>query len=190
MMILVTYPRTGVNFLFEAIKFKTGVEIEDGRHQEVTHQQNIINVVRDPKESMISWISMADDYEDPNIKNNTFDSLVKVILETKYIKMYNFLLSRDTIFINYKDFSKIDSVIEYICNKLGLEIINNQPINQEEIHKINRVKLKDEGGYLLTSKDTAKYQEYKEKIDSLDLSKCYDLYYKALDRCIKLDNEI
>jgi hypothetical protein len=177
-----TYPRTGVNFLQESIKQKTDCTIEFN-HAEFSTEEVIINIVRNPKESMISWISMMDTYGDEGIKKNNFDKLINLIMVKKYINMYNFLLSRDTIFVNYKDFNNIDNLVIKLCNIVDLKVLNTEIINEEEIHKINSLK---EGGYLISSKNTDLYNMYKEKFDSVDLAECYTLYKKALDRCITI----
>jgi len=186
-MLFVSYPRTGVNFLSNAIEFKTGVKIKY-THSHHVDDKVILNIVRDPKDSMISWISMMDHHGDKGVKNNDLNSLIEVIAKNKYISMYKFLLSLDTIFINYHDFNNIDKLIYSISNILNISC-NDKKINKEEIYQsINSKENFISHGYLVTSKSTNEYLYYKDKIDKIDISECYDLYYKALDRCIKLDN--
>jgi hypothetical protein len=177
-----TYPRTGVNFLQESIKQKTNHNIEFN-HAEFSTEEIIINIVRDPKESMISWISMMDTFGDKGIKKNNFDKLVNLIMIKKYINMYNFLLSRDTVFVNYKDFNNIDNLIIKLCNLIDLKVVNTKTINIKQIDSINSLK---EGGYLTSSKNTDIYNIYKKKFQNVNLLECYDLYNRALDKCIKI----
>lgn len=181
-MIFLSYPRTGVNFLCKAIEYKTKVRI-DYNHETYTNENIVLNIVRDPKESITSWITMSNMNQERALKNNNIDNLVKTIAKNKYISMYKFLLSRDTIFINYKDLKEIDKLIDAISKKLDIPC-SKIPIDKEEIDKLN------EGqryvGYHLTSKKSLKYNQYKKEIDQIDLSECYNLYYKALNRCIKI----
>jgi hypothetical protein len=188
-MIFVSYPRTGVNFLSNSIEIKTGVKIKY-THSHHVDDKIILNIVRDPKDSMVSWISMMGSHGDPGVKNNDFNSVIEVIAKNKYISMYKFLLSLDTIFINYHDFNNIDKLIYTISNILNLPY-KDTLIDKKQIYSsINSKENFISKGYLITSKNTEGYLDYKEKISEIDLSECYDLYYKALKKCIKLDNEI
>jgi hypothetical protein len=182
-MIFLSYPRTGVNFLCKAIEHKTGTYIPYN-HDTYTNEEVILNIVRDPKESMSSWLAMSDKNEEHIIKNNSIDKVIDVITKNKYINMYKFLLSKNTIFINYKDFKKIDELIKKLSEILNLDY-NDNAISIEKINQSNQEQY-GEIGYLLTSKHNPKYQEYKDQIDKTDLSECYELYNQALTRCIKI----
>lgn len=175
-MIFITYPRSGVNFLSNAIALKTIVRIKYS-HEEYTDDNVILNIVRDPVESFTSCAAMNDFNKDINAEINVY-------AKNKYINMYKFLLSKDTIFINYKDLSQIDNLVEKISEILKLRC-DLKPLNVD-LAKLVYEPEQYPGWYYSTSKKNPKYKEYNKIIKSLDLSECYDLYYKALNRCIKI----
>lgn len=185
-MQFITYPRTGVNFMVEAIKMQTGLEIKYSHIEFFEGDDLLINIVRDPSESIASWISLAIFREDSVIKNNDLNSVVNLRAKNKYINMYNFLLSNNnTIFINYKDFLNIDELMIKLCDILNINIVNKldiDKVNDIVLEKSNRLKAK----YLLTSKKEEQYIEIYNKIKKIDLTECYDLYNQALDKCIKI----
>jgi hypothetical protein len=199
-MIFITYPRSGVNFITKAIEQQTGHIIKyqhsfnagewiGYRDRQVDESEDyIINVVRDPVESMASWLSMQYEVKDNSLINNGHAKMLKAKSIPKYINMYRQLLSlNNVIFINYKDFSQIDKLLLKLYEILNIKIIKNESIDKNLIDNEN-LKLGDK--YLLSSKKNPTYLEVMDTLKDYDLSKCYELYYKALDRCIKLDNEI
>jgi hypothetical protein len=198
-MIFVTYPRSGVNFITTAIEQQTGQKIQYqhgfslgkrgsfiDRHVDES-EDYIINIVRDPKESMVSWLSMQYEVNDENLIKNGYEKILNANFIPMYIKMYEKLLSlNNTVFINYKDFDKIDKLLLKLYEILKIIPTTSDLVNKNIVDDQN-LKLK-ESGYILSSKKTIKYLEIFSYIEYQNLSLCYDLYYKALDRCIKLDN--
>jgi hypothetical protein len=200
-MIFITYPRSGVNFITKAIEQQTGQKIQYQHsfsagewmgflHKNVDELEDyIINIVRDPKESMASWLSMQYEVNDENLIKNGYEKILKANFIPMYIKMYEKLLSlNNTVFINYKDFNKIDKLLLKLYKILKIIPITNDLVNKNIVNNEN-LKLR-ESGYILSSKKNIKYLEIFNYIEYQNLSLCYDLYYKALDRCIKLDNEV
>jgi hypothetical protein len=184
-MIFITFPRSGVNFLSKAIELKTKVRIKYS-HETYTDEDIILNIVRDPKESFTSWLTIDDrNIQTSQIKDNT-DNLINKYAKNTYIDMYNFLLSKDTIFVNYKDLLEIDRLIEKISEILKIPC-DSKPLDFNAALKVYEGKLHNKA-YYVTSKDNPKYEEYKKNVEDIDLSECYNLYYQALDRCLKLDN--
>jgi hypothetical protein len=194
-MIFITYPRSGVNFVTEAINLQTGIKIsyqhdfvefywDNNRvDKDVDESEDvIITIVRDPKDSMVSWLSMQYELNDTPLINNGFTKIIKSKSIPKYKKLYNKLLSfNNVIFINYDDLYNINDLLQNLYKILNLKVIDDSL----DIDRIN-TKNKTVNDYLITSKDSFKYKEYKNIISNIDLSECYDLYYKALDKCIKI----
>jgi hypothetical protein len=187
-MLFVTYPRTAVNFMIGAIRIQTGVDIKYTHAEFVDTDDLLINIVRDPVESIASWLSLAIFRNDHVLKNNKLESVVGLIAKSKYTNMYNFLLSKeDTIFINYKDIDNIEQLMKKLCDILKLEIINELVV--DDVNKRNLDKSKHfDAKYLITSKTHPEYEEIYNKIKHIDFTELYALYNRALDRCIKLDN--
>jgi hypothetical protein len=195
-MLFITYPRSGVNFITRAMMNQTGLAIHyqhsfDGRQhteKDVDESEDyIVNIVRDPKESMASWISMQYEGEDNDLIKNGHKKMLKARIIPRYIKMYEKLLSfNNVVFIDYKDFNQIDKLLSKLYKVLQITPITNEPVNKTIVDNKN-LEL-GEDGYLLSSKKTTRYLEILKDIEDQDLSACYDLYHKALARCIKLDN--
>lgn len=197
-MIFITFPRSGVNFITRAIAEQTGVSIEYqhnfyatlGKGQTTrlidSTEDYIINIVRNPADSMASWLSMQYERDDTSLINNGYIKITKTIHIPKYINLYKQLFSHDNvIFIDYNDFNdNLHLILKKLYKILKLEIINNHlDVEHLKISMINEAK---EKYYLYGSKNYSKYQEIRETLDTIDLSQCYDLYYKALERCIKI----
>lgn len=197
-MIFITYPRSGVNFITKAIEQQTGYKISyqhsfdiqqwiGYRDRPVDESEDyIINIVRDPKESMASWLSMQYEVNDDSLINNGHKKMLRAKSIPKYINMYRKLLSfNNVIFINYEDFSQIDRLLMHLYKILDIRPLTNEAVNKQSIDTENS-KLGDK--YLLSSKENPTYLEVLKTLENYDLSKCYDLYYQALSKCIKLDN--
>jgi hypothetical protein len=173
-----------------AIKMQTGTNIRHTHAEYVDEDELLINIVRDPLESIASWISLAIFRNDYVLKNNKLDNVVYSIAKNKYINMYNFLLSKEnTIFINYKDIDNIEKLMIKLCDILKLKITNKLVIDDINKNNLNRSE-EFNAKYLITSKTRPEYEDIYNRLKSLDFTELYSLYNKALDRCIKLDNEI
>jgi hypothetical protein len=187
-MLFVTYPRTAVNFMIGAINMQTGVNIKYTHDQFIDKDELLINIVRDPLESIASWISLAIFRNDHALQHNKLESVVHLIAKNKYINMYNFLLSKkDTVFINYKDIANIEKLMIKLCDILELKIINElviDDVNKKNLDRSNYLNAK----YLITSKTRPEYEDIYNKLKDIDFTDLYTLYNRALDRCIKLDN--
>jgi hypothetical protein len=199
-MIFITYPRSGVNFITKAIEQQTGHEIQyqhsfnvgewvGFRDREIDESEDyIINIVRDPMESMASWISMQYEINDTPLLNNGHEKMLKAKSIPKYTNMYRKLLDlNNVVFINYQDFNEIDKLLFKLYEILNIKTIKNEFVDK---HSINNENMKLGDKYLISSKNTSTYLKVLDSLKDQDLSQCYELYYKALDRCIKLDNEI
>jgi hypothetical protein len=195
-MIFITYPRSGVNFITKAIEQQTGQQIQyqhsfnagewiGFKDREINKSEDyIINIVRDPVESMASWLSMQYEVGDTPLIKNGHEKILKAKSIPKYINMYHKLLSlNNVVFINYNDFNRIDKILLKLYEILNIETIKNETINKDFIDSEN---LKLGSKYLLSSKTTPRYLEVLDTIKNYDLFKCYELYYQALDRCIKI----
>lgn len=197
-MIFVTFPRSGVNFITTAIEHQTGVSIHyqhdfyaaSGKGQATRlideSEDYIINIVRDPVESMASWISMQYNFDDHPLINNGYLKVTKAQHIPKYINLYKKLLSyNNVIFINYNDLKeKPQLVLNHLYDILKLKV-NTSKLDLSDIKNKISQKMEDHP-YLSSSKLMPDYEEIKETISLINLSECYSLYYQSLEKCIKI----
>lgn len=195
-MIFITFPRSGVNFITTAIKYQTGVSIgyqhdfyaAAGKGETtrlIDHSEDyIINIVRDPAESMASWISMQYQFNDEPLIDNGYIKITKAKHIPKYINLYRKLLSyNNVIFIDYADLrDNTQQILNKLYKILNLKANNMELSNIKEILANNMINQE----YLSTSKNINNYQDILDTLKIMDLSKCYTLYRKALSRCIKI----
>lgn len=197
-MIFITFPRSGVNFITTAIKHQTGVTINykhdfynESENEKLTtlideSEDYIINIVRDPIESMASWISMQYNFDDHPLIVNGYVKVTRAQHIPKYINLYKKLLSyNNVIFINYKDLKEhTQLVLNNLYKVLDISIINNE-LDLDDIKQYIENNMKSEP-YLYSSKNNDQYLEIKNTLNNMDLSECYAIYHQALDKCIKI----
>jgi hypothetical protein len=176
------FGRNAGNFLIHKIHHETGANII--YTHSLVEDDTIINIVRDPLDSIASRISMNQTIIF-DIKRENYIQYAENELIPYYKKVYNLLLEskNKVIFIKYEDINN-PLLFDKLYKILGLSIINYQKdFNFTESSKPIK-------NYQITSKYNQNYENIKNTLLNLDLLECYNLYYKALDRCIKLDNEI
>jgi hypothetical protein len=181
-MMLIGFGRNAGNFLVHKMHYETGANIQ--YTHTLVEDDIIINIVRDPLDSIASKISLNQtiifDIEKEKYIKYATDELI-----TYYTGIYDVLLKskNKVIFIKYEDINN-PLLFNKLYKMLNLSIITREAdFNFTESSKL----IKD---YQITSKQNHNYENIKNTLLKLDLSKCYDSYYKALDRCIKLDNQV
>jgi hypothetical protein len=177
---IVTAPRVGSYYLQDRILQHTGIYIKKYHN---VKDNKMITIARDPVEMLTSKLSMTAFYDKNNetlnhirnSKENTkdldayLDSLSKANLDTNFY-----------IVIDYRDL--IDEPLKTtksVANMLNLPIVS-------EKYKEGNIKDRSENSHLVTSKNVSDYEEIKSYVEQLDLSKLYDLYNKALTKCINI----
>jgi hypothetical protein len=167
-----TVPRTGSHYLREMLDQQTGWYIE--KYHDV-QKSNIITIVRDPFEIMVSDITMRAFY-DSDIQIN---SLNYTTLANNYEKLSKELYYNADIFVNYNDLiSRPYETTKKVAEKIGLDIVSDTYVSG----------LKDQPEYkhLVSSKTVSEYDIVAEQIKEFDLSGMYDIYNKLLSKCIEI----
>jgi len=177
--ILTTYPRSGQHYLIDLIKQQLGYDLEFTHDLVISGYDKYISIVRNPYDCILSWVIM-EVHCGPLEGSREFPMkqyMDKAILE--YLLYYKYANSKVDILIDYNDLIDYpNKVIDYISNELKLIKQNNDYISTI----FDRV----EGRFLKTSTTSYLYNEIKAELDTRDLSKCYDLYNQAINKCIDL----
>lgn len=148
-------------------RFWSGLEVD---------KLKLITIVRDPKDLLISHVSLAVrqrhegfiiDEETPlNVDN------IRALAE-KYRDHYIELEKSSTIVIDYNQLiSSPFEVITALAQRLGIEIITDK----------YQTKLVDFDDYVVSSKELPEYNYSKNIINEMDLSDFYQAYYKILPK--------
>jgi hypothetical protein len=175
-----TLPRVGSFYLQDRILQHTGVYI---KKYHSFKDNKMITIVRDPIEMLTSKLAMTAFYDNNNetidhIRNKGnniadldiyLDGLNKVE-ETKHFY----------IVIDYSDL-----VTHPLKTTVALANIMNFPIISND-YKENTIREYPANGHLISSKRVDEYEEIRAYVEKLDLSRLYDFYNKAIDRCIKI----
>lgn len=164
---IVTYPRSGANYLHNLIFNYSSISI-GYVHKTDNLNGKIITIARDPFESIHSDVTMRKHYHPEECYNKKYNE--------RYIDIYNFLYDRADIVVDYKDLVKSpNQVVEKICNLFKFEkLLNNRP---------QKVDDKDQS-YLVSSKTSSRYKE--KHFDLEDIKDCYVPYIKLLSKAIDL----
>lgn len=164
---IVTYPRSGANYLYHLILNHTSISIPY-LHKVDNAKGTIITIVRDPFESIHSHVTMRKHYHPDEGYNKTYNE--------QYIDLYNFLYDNANIVIDYKDLIESPKlVLEKVCNILEFkELPNNIPPEEDN----------EERSYLVSSKTSTKYKE--KHFNMEDIQDCYEPYRRLLSKSTDL----
>lgn len=176
---IVTYPRSGSNFLFHYLKNTTDFNITK-THDKVFNNKNIITIIRDPFDSISSMITMQ--YKDLEEYTHNYQFACDARIQ-QYESFYNYILQNIDFIIDFNDIeNKIDKVSNLICKKFD----GNKTNKIEEINKFDWFKKTAtlEDGNIATSKTHQHYDLSRESLRTYSLSKCYKLYNEALSKSI------
>jgi hypothetical protein len=174
-----TYPRSGSNFLVHYLKNTTDINIIK-THDKIFNNKNIVTIIRDPFDSIVSMITMQ--YKDLEEYNHNYQFACDARID-QYKSFYNYILQNIDFIIDFNNIeNKIDKISTKICNDFGAnKIISIENENKFEwFKKTSRL----EEGNIPTSKDHRYYEFAKESLSQYNLSRCYDLYNKALSRSV------
>jgi hypothetical protein len=198
---IVTVPRTGSHYLQERLFVHTGhvvLKYHEPKPQTWGYaiggllnnnarfwsgleigQLKMITIARDPKDLLISDITMAIKQKHRNFEDISLLQ-IKDIQDraNQYCDHYTKLSSQSKIIVDY------DQLVSYpfettchIANLLNIKIITEK----------YKTKLKDyKNGYMVSSKNASGYDVIKEAVDQVDLFKFYEAYDKIKSKCISL----
>ena len=164
---IISYPRSGTHYLQNLIVRYSSKKITFS-HYPVTENNFIITVIRDPFDSIQSFVAMKK-YYNPETYYET-DYL------DYYVELYKYLDSNAGIVIDYNDLiSSPEKTTKIICDLLGFK---KTPSN----YKMHGDRKEIE--YLVSSKTVKEYDEEYFKIE--DMAKCYNEYHKLLSKANKV----
>jgi len=168
---IVTYPRSGANYLSNLILNNCRQDIKYF-HIPENPDCFIITIARDPFESIHSHVTMRKHYHPDEEYYKKYNN--------EYKDMYNFLYENANLIIKYEDLINFpEMVLLKICSDTGLEI------NQLDIPLPMPVDNK-ENTYLRSSKTSSEYKNEHFKIE--DIADCYEPYNKLLSKAFDLTN--
>lgn len=167
---IITYPRSGANYLQTLLLNKTGELVPYSHTIDKINSENsiIIGIARDPFESIHSHVTMKKHYYPGQSFNKSYID--------QYKEIYNFSYENAEVVIDYTDLiQKPKKVLEKVCSMLGLlESLSNRPpqvlVDNKKID------------YLVTSKTSLMYE--KKHFDIEDIQECYEPYNKLMLKAI------
>ena len=179
-ILLCTYPRSGKNFLRSYMEQQLDCDTTWTHERNLQNSSNVITLVRDPKDCIVSWAAMEMYYETKNPTRSAQKAefyLQNAIIE--YMLFFSFINKQNAMFIKFEDVvSDINGVIDHISNHFNISVLTKSYVENMSNNTKER--------HILSSSDTSHYEEAKLAINSFDLNKCYELYNQALKRCINL----
>lgn len=183
---MVTYPRSGKNWLYWYISNNTNLKInfthyfdfddsdEDYELYKKIFSDSIITMVRDPIECIASI--------------NTMEKSVRVQERIdSYIDHYKFVLKNAKMFFLFEDLkSNTNKIVSHICEEFNgtMNVVSESFDDYKEWH----LKTQD-SRKLVSSKNDEEYRKNVELVKGLDLSEHYKLYNLAKEKCIKFSEQ-
>jgi hypothetical protein len=175
-----TVPRVGSFYLQDRILQHTGVYI---KKYHSFKDNKMITVARDPIDMLTSKLAMTAFYD----KNNeTVDHIRNSQDNTADLNIYLNSLNKVDMAEDFYIVVDYNDLINYpfettvaITGMMNLSIVNND-------YKENTIREYPENSHIISSKKVAEYEEIKSYVKKLDLSPLYDIYNKALTKCIKI----
>lgn len=168
--VILTFPRCGSHYLQQLIYQKTDLFIDKTHHITTFKNKKIISIIRNPEDTFKSMVAMQRHYGSNKIMG--FGLPLK-----EYPEFYHYLMSKDSILINYEDLiSSPDKVAKAVAKRLNLDVndIEYQDVLFDKPHY----------KHLISSKTSDEYE--KINLSKFDLSNCNDVYRKALLKCITI----
>lgn len=190
---LITYPRCGSTYLFELFResfqkkiykkhFYTTrkMDLENSKNEDYyndigseSFKKNnyVITVLRNPVDAISSLCAMENFYN----KNADTDLNIKQYTEY-YSYCFKDILKIADLIINFNDIDiHKNNILEYVSNNT-----DNKIVNKNYIPEISDV-LKDK--FLKSSKINKNYEYIREKVNSSDLTACFNIYNKLIVEC-------
>ena len=172
---LLTFPRSGSRFFM----ISTQVDGMQNSHyvSDIKTQPNaVIGIVRDPIESLTSYLAMLDHFQEPKFLGN-----YSVIEDKKrwidlYKEVYSYYVNNECFLILNEDLRN------YPQKTINGLLENFNLFNFFNAKNSNRTPNEN---YLLTSKNTKNYAKIMEMLKEENLEELYDLYNKAKERAIR-----
>jgi hypothetical protein len=184
---IVTLPRVGSNYLQDRIFQHTGIFVQ--KYHKV-QDNNMITIVRDPIELLTSELAMGVFYDPEGKKiNDRRKQLWEVELQRDYMKYLSDKDDMDVIddfhtVIDYRTLIAFPyETTQAVASIMGLEIIQRDYTN-------SRLRNYEEYKHILSSKKVKEYDDIKEHLHTMDLSRMYEFYNKMLAKCIDIPGTV
>ncbi len=175
-----TLPRVGSFYLQDRILQHTGVYI---KKYHSFKDNKMITVIRDPIDMLTSKLAMTAFYDE---NNETIDHIRNNKNNIPDLDMYLDGLNKVEKAKHFYTVINYDDLINHpFKTTVAIANIINLPITND-VYKENKIKEYPKNGHLISSKKVDDYEEIKAYVEKLDLSRLYDFYNKALDKCIKI----
>jgi hypothetical protein len=174
--ILITYPRSASHYFDKLFYAKTNFYIErchtvDGIfNKENDKLRKVITIVRDPRDSINSYISLKAHFKtDPeNVRE----------MVSEYILLYSFLNDHADYVIDYKDLvEQPEVVIDKLVNLMGIT-------KENYVSFANNLISYDSKNFISSSKDVPGYG--KVNLDYYNVNSCYFYYNRLLSKKITI----
>lgn len=184
--IILTFPRSGSNYLRELIKQK----LRDPNNPDIpinipkTHSisecdgKRVISIIRDPFDTMKSLITLALSFpENPEFAVESGESFK--FPANQYMETYSYIMDNSDLIIDYRDLiSRPNDVIDYLAQSMNLVVNKEEYVNE----------LVDGPNHLVSSTTSKLYNNinYLKHLPGNGLSfACMNYYKGALKKTIK-----
>lgn len=187
---IITYPRSGQNFLEYCLKETTDIEVicthpnltDDHTTKDLTEGYTKLTIVRNPVDAIASISTLEIVGNGINFVDSTFiaNRLKNYILANEYI------MDNADIFIGYDELSDPETLVRSLCERVGGQVTGSfDNINQryEQYHLENKPEWK-----LLSSQDQYLYNSVRNAVSSwtaygeYTLARCNEIYNIALSK--------
>jgi hypothetical protein len=184
--IILTFPRSGSNYLRELIKQKLRdpnnpdipIEIPKTHLPSEADGKKVISIIRDPFETMKSLITLALSFpDDPQFTVESGE--IFKFPANEYMNTYSYIIDNSDLIIDYNDLiSRPNDVLDLLAKSMNLVINKEEYINQ----------LVDSTNHLVSSKTSKLYNtiNYLQHLPGNGLSfACMNYYKRALKKTLK-----
>ena len=182
---IITYPRCGSTYLYWLLSSRYNLDIKkfhllsEESILNIEEYKNKISVVRDPNDAIASLITMESFYYR---SEQSLDQYLAIKIPERindYINFYNTAFDQIDIIFKYEQINNYrDKLINFITEKTNFKVVNQNYIDIVHDNKKHF--------FLRTSTKSEEYQYIHDKINDYDLSQCYLVYNKCLNKAIDL----
>jgi hypothetical protein len=172
---LLTFPRSGSVFFMKSTQIPQ-IEQTHSVSDIKTQEYGVIGIVRDPIESLTSYVAMLDYFNKPIIPeyNSVFEEKQRWI--DHYKEVYSYYVNSKCFLILNEDLRNYpEKTVNGILEKFNLF---------NSFNKTNSKNLPD-GQYIPTSKNTKNYAKIMKMFKEENLEELYTLYNMAKEKAIR-----
>ena len=184
--IILTFPRSGSNYLHELIKQKLrdpnnpDIPIDIPKTHSISESdgKKVISIIRDPFDTMKSLITLALNFpENPEFAVESGE--VFKFPANQYMETYSYIIDNSDLIIDYRDLiSRPNDVIDYLAQSMNLVVNKEEYVNE----------LFDSPNHLVSSTTSKLYNtiNYVKHLPGNGLAfACMNYYKGALKKTIK-----